>query len=342
LAPSRTGAFLTQLLLATLPLLGVLLYFLYRASRRPYENVYDDDEVLLSLTDIVITFGVTFVLWSMLLAYLVIYVPKRRGLIEQYEIRGHAVVGDVQYIGKARAVRNLLCCSNFGKGDIAVLTYSHPDQNRANEEAGTVYAEEGPARRRHWTIRRPCRTYHPYSREKVPLVLLPRMPRSAVPKSDLEVEMAVFRRRDEEGDSTALVVRIAVVPWMVFTLLGGWYVVHIMGKVDDPYDPYKRGMIIHNVLTLIVAPVLALGGNHFRWLQYKRYLTDSGKIVESQLVERFPTPEEEEAAVNEVEEGGTCMDEVCGAPSDADLGINGMSGGGNSPRRARTPYSRMT
>ena len=335
LAPA-SGSF-AQLVLATLPLLCVLIYFLILAHRRPNEDPYDEEEggePLLEMTDVLYTFMAALVAWSSLGVYLSFYVPKRRDLIEQFDVRGYSVMGDVYFrprSGLTGLLESIFCCGCFGRGETAILTYAHPDQDAANSDKGTTYDDEGPARRRHWAVQRRVRTYLPYSRERVQLTILPHLPRSALAKSDVEVDLAHAQRSDS-GEVIRLISRAVVVPWVVFCLLGGLYVCAVMQAVEDIYDPPRWGWTVYLCTVFIITPLIAGGGNHLRWLQYKKHITDSGRVLESNRAKKIPSPEEEEMAAGD----DGFMADVCGAPSDTDLGIDG------GERESGTRFSRMS
>jgi len=333
LAPA--GGSLPQLILATLPLLLVLLYFLILAARRPEMDIYtrDDDAyldeafenggpILVGLMDMLYIFLSVFVLWSCLAVYLLIFVPRRHALIESYATSSTVVLGNVHYRPKS-SWSKLVACGCF-RPETAVVTYAHPDPETVNRERGTVYDDDGPARRKDWIVRRVVKTYRPYSRENVPIVLLSKLPLSGIPRDDVEVDVASFRMsEDYKHDRRRDVCRWVIFPWLAFTIFSSMFVITRMSRIYDPIDDPSRGWKAFLLFVFGVTPLLALGGNYLRWTQYKNYKSNSGKVLEGDRNRALPFPEEEEL---KTEDGGMNWSNVFGAPSDEELGIKDEEG----------------
>jgi hypothetical protein len=172
-----------HLFLSTTPFLVLFVYFIISAVRRPqtlaehYENKdeLEDPLVLLSLDSILDTFLATLVLWSSLTIYVVFFVPKRRKLMETYTREGSGatqVVGDVFYDRPKGCIGRL--CNRMHHTDVAYVTYPRPEDNRVVEKK--------------------IRTYHPYHREKVAIIVLPGMPLSGQPLADVERDVMAYQR----------------------------------------------------------------------------------------------------------------------------------------------------
>ena len=87
------------------------------------------------------------------------------------------ITGDVYYNRPTGLWRIVDKCSYT---DTAYVTYRHPDGN----------AEDGSPR----FVQKKIRTYHPYHREHVPILVLKDLPLSGQPKPDVERDIASFQR----------------------------------------------------------------------------------------------------------------------------------------------------
>lgn len=87
------------------------------------------------------------------------------------------VVGDVCY-DRPRGIWKIL--DRFCYTDLAYVTYKHPDGN----------AEDGSVR----FVEKRIRTYHPYHREIVSVLVLKDLPLSGQEMKDVERDVASFQR----------------------------------------------------------------------------------------------------------------------------------------------------
>jgi hypothetical protein len=233
-----------QFLLMTVPLLCVYLYFLFLAYERPSiadpDNPrYDDDRI--RLTDILYAYLVTLVPFCSLIAYMLWFVPMRRGLSSRYEKDAIIILGDVKYtesyydrnsihdadaadLGCAgrtwRIVVNFLhrvygwMSNGFAlRNNYAYLTY---DLERvANHPACDYEERRGGGKMLSGIITKRVRVYHRYPRERVSILVFPEYPYSGQPKTDMEADWASFAKyvglpsredgEEEGGDDVVMI-----------------------------------------------------------------------------------------------------------------------------------------
>jgi len=177
-----------HLIFSTTPFLALFCYFLYAAYNRPnlLQNAayYDQDVTVIPLMDILHTTLITLVFWVWFAIYTGVFVRRRRRLMKSYlenaSDGGEAIelVGDVYYDSPSG-----ICCKlidKFSFADIAYVTYRHPNGK----------ADDGSAR----YVEKKIRTYYPYHRENVTVLVLKDFPLSGQPKLDVERDVASFQR----------------------------------------------------------------------------------------------------------------------------------------------------
>lgn len=194
-----------HLVLSTTPFLILFLYFTYSAYNRPNIILSRDDDVevpsLIPLTDMLLIILGNLLLWSFLFVYLAFFVRRRRRLMKSY-LRG---LPDHQFqvtakndlpmpskstSEKAMATTNTTTgyvyyhqpktwlgrlCNSFTYTDKAYLVYRHPDGSGM-------------------FVQKHIRTYHPFHRENVSVLLLSGEPLSGLPKDDVERDVGSFTR----------------------------------------------------------------------------------------------------------------------------------------------------
>jgi len=283
-----------QLTLSSLPMLLVLISFLYSAAIRPNElSIYpegvDDDDViqqyfdrqgLIPLYQIVYTFLGFFVMWSVLASYIIVFVPKRRRLMESYlnpsEVEN--VVGDVYF--QPTTTRCHLT-------DYAYAVYAHRQM-------------EG------YLVQKRVRTYHPYTREKIAVVVLKGKPYSGQPKTDIDIDIKSY---SGDRDKTNYATWFSLL-WVVFTLLGSIYVMFQMSKIDHPKQPHMLREFFG--IVMIVTPIFAIGGNWLKWRLHYNWVVNRGETVRDENL----TPTSKEKAFTKLKEEdneiNTCLSDTCG------------------------------
>ena len=128
---------LIQMFLATTPLFAVLCYFLHLAQKRPDHPRYnltddaDDQQIRSALSDPIIglmdmfnMFLIIAIFWSWLLAHMLLFVPKRRRLIQSYLNNNvKSILGDVSY-EKYYTSRSRRFLASFFRTEYAYVTYT--------------------------------------------------------------------------------------------------------------------------------------------------------------------------------------------------------------------------
>lgn len=318
LAPALSH--LSQLILATVPLFFVLCYFLVLAANRPTKQYYqyqDDDVAFQEMVDadgpiidldyILYVFLAFFVLWLCGAVYIGIFVPKRHKLIDAYVTESQSIIGDVKYTPR----RNLrFFCSLWKRfsPEYSIITYRHPDP-----------VEDGVTRNSdaRYVVTKKVRTYQPFSREKVAISVLPGLPRSGQPQSDIEYDFASFTDAKSGRKDRARGILNVLVFWVVFTLLGSIFICLQMNRLDgsDEDVDAQAGWTTWATVVFIGAPLLAFGFNWWRWSSHRKWLTQDGRVVKEASAEaRAARPGLEDDQPG-CDSGAVCADNLCGAAS---------------------------
>ena len=262
LAPKKGSA--RQFILTTLPMLGVMIYFLIEASRRPSLPVYNlpeeftDDQwntaveesgMMISLMDMLNVFLVLHIMWTVFSVYTTSFIAKRRHLIGRYLAEGEVCLGDVIYDKSSRA------CGGFNEYGYAV--YAHPTQRKL--------------------VRKRVRVYQQYTRERVAILRLPNRPLSGQCKIDLEIDLNAAAK---DRDSSLKYIIMWSMFWVVLTLFGPIYILHQMKLVDQQFDEdfslaFKKFLIVVGL-----NPPFAFGVNWLRFLMYRNWMINRGAIIE--------------------------------------------------------------
>mmetsp|Transcript_3023 Transcript_3023/g.6980 ORF Transcript_3023/g.6980 Transcript_3023/m.6980 type:complete len:341 (+) Transcript_3023:317-1339(+) len=323
LAPAMSH--LSQLILATLPLFVVLVYFLYCAAVRPAKNYYvyyDDDngaqqqlvnrdEPIIELSPMLYIFLAFFILWSCGTVYMFVFVPKRHKLIDSYVTEAKTIIGDVKYSPR-RNWRYLCTIWKRFAPEYAVVSYRHPDPDADGLDTSSD---------NRYVITKKVRTYQPYSREKVSINYLPGLPRSGQPLSDIEYDYASFTETVHGRRDRSWGILLVMLFWVVFTLAGSIFVCCQMQRLDgeDLEIDARTGWITLAVMVLIVAPLVAFGGNWLRWNSHRKWLTERGQVVKAgsrNEIAARPGYEDDEPGCDS---GAMCTTEgLCGANDIAD------------------------
>jgi hypothetical protein len=211
-----------QIVLGTLPLLGVLIYFLVEASERPSESIYNiqagtDDAAIQEAVDetgnitplstLVNTFLFVAAIATCIAVYMSVYVPFHRKLIEDYLSVGERATGDIYY--KKRG----MCAPK--KNGFAV--YPHPSHD--------TYPLH---------IRKNILVHELYTRERVAILLLPDQPFSGQSKADLTIELTRIQRNSKKN----AFIKWYAWFWVVFTLASPVYILCIMDELVNNEDYY--------------------------------------------------------------------------------------------------------
>lgn len=255
---------IVRFILSTLPLLGVLFFFLFKAAQRGSDqvsnvgnqNYYPDD--VISLMDMMIVFLCFHVTWTLFTVYVTVFIPKRRHFLGRYLTEGQASMGDVIYDKTSRR-----CCRTK---DYGYAIYPHP----------TVQQR---------VIRKRVRVYQRFTQERVAILRLPNRPLSGQPKVDIEIDL---NRMARERDSSLRFVSVVAALWALFALSGAAYVLFQINFLDS----YPNGLVgdedatmARRVFLVVIGANLpfALAANWVRFLLYRNWMVNRGAIVGSDV-----------------------------------------------------------
>eukprot|EP00934_Nitzschia_sp_Nitz4_P005609 Nitzschia sp. Nitz4//scaffold50_size126154//99087//100076//NITZ4_003698-RA/size126154-processed-gene-0.156-mRNA-1//1//CDS//3329553737//5599//frame0 len=230
-----------------MPLLAVLVYFLYLAWERPSLQIYNlpedytDDQLVNALEES----GAAIGLMDML------FIAKRRHLIGRYLTEGETSLGDVIYDKSSRK------CGGFH--DYGYALYAHPHQRKL--------------------VRKRVRIYQQYTRERVTILRLPNRPLSGQPKVDLEIDLnAAAKDRDHSSKQTMVYSLF----WVVFTLLSASFVLFQMNQIEDREDDSSKGLKVFVIAVGLNVP-FAFAFNWTRFLMYRNWMINRGALVEDDV-----------------------------------------------------------
>ena len=179
-----SGSSVMHMALSSSPFLVLFSYFIYVAHQRPTVLLealnQKADVTILPLIDMLHTNLLTLICWACLAVYTGLFVRKRRNLMRLYTDEDNVItiIGDVYH-----EQRRNVCCKLIGRmsyTNLAYVTYKHPEGN----------FEDGRPR----YIQKKIRTYHPYHRENVAILVMKDKPLSGQPKADVERDVASFQR----------------------------------------------------------------------------------------------------------------------------------------------------
>mmetsp|Transcript_20954 Transcript_20954/g.30695 ORF Transcript_20954/g.30695 Transcript_20954/m.30695 type:complete len:332 (-) Transcript_20954:1131-2126(-) len=295
-----------HIILSTSPFFFLFLYFIYSADHRPfvlyerYEqrqagNQVDEDITLFPLMDYLRAVMGTIVFWSFLTIYLAVFVRKRRQLMKRYLAEGgstgstsiaaegldnggggrtqkvHSVIGNVCY-DRPRSFLSK-CTDKFSYTDLAYVTYKHPEGEQGDE---AIFVEKK------------IRTYHPYHRENVAILVLDGHALSGQPKADVERDVASFQDQAAIHNRAPNQVIAICLFWTFFSLVTAIYILLQMGKIDEMNldefgeentEDVEYARKFFWIFLCGVTPALAIGGNAFQWMMHYHWVTRAGKIV---------------------------------------------------------------
>ena len=262
-----TGS-LVQVVVASLPLLALLAYFVFLAHVRPttpcYTDTLSEEQMasechLIPISDMIFVFLCCGLLWTVIAAFMTVYVPKRRALIDQYLTNGKTIIGDVHY----HPDQQQGCC-RLGKYGNAV--YPHPNYKKL-----PVF------------IRRQVQVFELYTRERITLLFLPGKSFSAQPKEELEANRGIISRN--QGNMRA----IALFSWacVSFCFVSVLYALKVMYQLDKnglyDYQPdfeEKATSFILASVGIVTIPIIAFGSSWIAWTRHEKWMTIDHKILE--------------------------------------------------------------
>ena len=256
-----------QLVLASLPLFAVFVFFLYEAITRPFKPIYrlnDDiqDDVtvkqayadtgaLIALIDMIPFFLVFEGLWLWLCVHCLVFIPKRRALMKSYLDSGETSLGDVVY-KESGFIPGIFC----RRVNYATIEYTYPNSSD-------------------WWIKKQVRVYERFSREKVTIVRLLNRPFSGQPLSDVEID--VQASSDSRNESNVLAcISFA---WATFCLAGATLVYYQMTKLNrDEYEDAGKAKCWLIAIGYTGLPVVVTISVFVRWVLYQYWIVSRGKV----------------------------------------------------------------
>jgi len=263
---SGTGVVRTvlQFCLSTLPFFAVLGYLLYRAIERGngFEDNGEEIVAMFSLMDITKVFLSFHVTWTVFAVYLLIFVPKRRYLLDRYLREGEKTSGDV-IVEKKKGLR---CVTSRQYG---YAIYSHPTKT------------EPPV-----VIRKQVRVYQPYTRERVEILRLPNRPLSGQAKIDIEIDLSKMRT---ERETTLCYISAVAIFWVLLTVAGACFCVYQMDTIPEQYLLVDENVeLARKIIFLVVGinPFFAFVVNGIRYLMYYNWMVHRGSSIKDEEVAR--------------------------------------------------------
>jgi len=227
----------------------VLTFMLFEAIERsklpPYQTV-EAGQVEVSYA-IDLKHCIFLYLWvaflcSVLIVYCLHTMPRKRALIRKYLEEGVSTLGDVFY------PEDQTC---YGlNAQYGTVTYGHP-----NSELDHAY------------IRRSVRLFQNFSREWVPILLLPSRPFSGHAKADLE--MAYLSAERQKSALSFLAIYSSV--WLTGNLGAAIYVLRVV-RSNKYEDEFPRGWMWLGICVAAM-PILSIGANFLTFQRYMRWMT---------------------------------------------------------------------
>lgn len=259
-----------QAVIATLPLLGMFLYFLYEAAVRPRKPLYAlgdvDDEyaiqdaidqtpALIPLIDMIPVFLTFQALFTLLFVWTMVFIPRRRKLLQSYVEKGESCLGDVAYDGDKKRWWCSRRVPQYGE-----LIYAYPNTTE-------------------WTIRKRIRLYQHYSRERITVLRLLNRPFSGQPKTDVQIDLM---------SSKAAIPQVKVLSnlalaWIVFTFLSPLFVIYQMTKLyNDDYEDVSYAIKFYLIVGVAGIPIVVVSFVFLRWAFYRHWVVNRGWIIQNE------------------------------------------------------------
>lgn len=251
-----------QFILATVPLFFLLVWFVINAKKQIQTSCYDDKEFydeesfalfeeecskFIPLKQFVYVFVTIYFCCILLEMYVLVFVPWRHALINQYLSQGETVIGNVYY--------------KTGKHNLTLTSHAH-----------VVYELESTR------IRRKVRVFERYTRELAAILILPGQPLSGQPKVDLEIDRDSF----ELNKPRMKILAWYVAAWSLFCFVSPAYIVRSIGTIrskngsGSTSDPF----LIFILVALCIIPVVAYIWIYAMWIMYRRWMTLQHKVLE--------------------------------------------------------------
>ena len=252
-----------------------------RSKLPPYVWAKDGEELenyALDLRGLVFLYLWVALLCLILVIYCLHTMPKKKELLRRFLEEGQSIVGDVFY------PEDQTC---YG----------------LNAQYGTVTYADPRAGSQHSYIRRSARLYEHFSREWVPVLVLPERPYSGHPKADIEVAYLATDRQKPALEFLAVYSTI----WMVGNTAAAIYALSVVmkNKYEDEFD---RGWMWFSIC-LIIMPFAAVAANilifqrHMRWMtKGDSRILEKGEKANEEATGREPDDSSLPAATSEYQQ----------------------------------------
>ena len=243
---SPDSAYARKIILGSVPLMMALTYLLFGAYQRskepPYREVEEGETVEnynFNMKHCVFVFLWVALLCCVLMTYCLHTMPRKRALLRQYLEEGLETIGDVFYPEDQTCYG---CCSQYG-----TITYQDPDVEHAY-------------------IRRSVRLFEHFSREWVPILILPNKPFSGHAKSDIEM---AFLSAERQKSAMSFLATYAGV-WFIANMACACYVMYIIQQ-NVLEDEFPNGWL-WILVSAFVMPVLSIAVNFLIFQRYMRWM----------------------------------------------------------------------
>lgn len=256
-SPSST---IFRLVIGTIPFGAALIYLLYKASQRGYND--NNQDVAFSLLDTTIVFLCCHVVSTLFAVHLLVFLPKRRHLLGRYLREGETTLGDVVFDKPAKKI-SAYCCRSIP--DYGYAIYPHP--TKINPSV---------------VVRKHVRVYQPYTRERISILRLKGRPLSGQAKIDIEIDLSQMRT---ERDSTFRYGAAVSIFWVMFSLAGAAFCTYQMGSIGDGFlVGNENAKLARRILLIVVAvnPFFVFAVNGIRFLLYNNWMVSGGATVENE------------------------------------------------------------
>lgn len=298
-----------HLALSTTPVLILLSYFLYLAHKRPnlarynLEDDVDDGQIvaayadpLIAMIEMFYVFLSAVVFWVWMFVYLLVFIPKRRKLVQTYLDKNvKSILGDVSF-EKYYSSRFKRLFDSILRSEYAYVTYTlekdmcieeeFVDKNffeswkfggqidETNDEEDRPYINADESQNiTGAVVQRKIRTFFPFDREKVTILVHKNKPRSGIPRLDVEKDVSLQVGRD----SIKALKQVSFL-WTIFSILGSIYIVKRMELVDDAYENDELAWTVFAVVVIVIIPATSFGLNWLHLFFYRRFLFDQGIV----------------------------------------------------------------
>mmetsp|Transcript_29295 Transcript_29295/g.79294 ORF Transcript_29295/g.79294 Transcript_29295/m.79294 type:complete len:349 (+) Transcript_29295:103-1149(+) len=258
------GPTILRFCLSTLPFFAVLVFLLYKAVQRGYDadrgyanEGYDSFFSLMDSTSVFLSFHVV---WSLFAMHLLVFLPKRRYLLDRYLREGETTLGDVVVQDPTKKSKGMFSLRNYG-----YVIYMHPTK------------VDPPM-----IVRKKVRIYQPWTRERTTILRLPNRPLSGQAKTDIEIDLTQMRI---ERDTTLCYIASLALFWVLFSLGGAAFCVYQMSEIGEAYLVGNENATLARRILLIVAgvnPFFAFAVNGARHVMYYNWMVHWGASMKDE------------------------------------------------------------